>query len=329
MFSSSLPRLALCAALAIGALGVAPSARADLPAAQALLDEGNRYAASGDYAAALSRFNAAYAEYPGANILLNIGAALRRLGRHAEAGTVYERFLRDPSANPAKVPEIQRALAEIDGTVARVTITIGEPGARLWVDGREISGFTSGGAIRLDPGEHTLAAGRGAPTLSQGVRVAPGESRSIVLGGPAAAPVVAPPPAVVDVETPPPPARRYRWMNPQRAVGIALDVVGALGLATGVGLGSAAIAISQSASSHCLGGGAACEPRALELERESKAFGQATSVCFGAGAAVLIAGLIVGGTAPRYDTVARADRAPRVGFASMPGGGLLTVEGSW
>lgn len=327
---------ALCLSLTLAAITAAPVARADLPAAQALLDEGNRAAASGDYGTALSRFNAAYAQYPGANILLNIGTALRRLGRHAEAGTVYERYLRDPGANPDRIPEIERALAEIDGSVSRVTISIGEPGARLWVDGREIGGFVSGGAVRLDPGEHTLGAGRGTPTILQTVRVGAGESRSIVLGGPAAAPamapVIVPGPAVAYAEEPEPPMRpRRRAMSPQRAVGIALDVVGAVGMATGIGLGCAAIAIESAASDHCLGGGAACEPRGLELTQQAKVYGQATSAAFGIGGALLIAGLIVGGTAPRYDTSASPARSPRVGFGfgSVRGGGLLTLEGSW
>lgn len=335
----------LAASLAEPAFAADPAA---LAAAQALVDEGSRAAAAGDFNAALDRFRAAYARVPSANILLNIGTALRRLGRNPEAAVAYEKYLRDPQASPERVAEIQRALAELDATVARVTIGAGDPGARIWVDGSELVGFGMGGTVRLSPGDHVIAGGRAGPLASENVRVAAGEVRSVYLKltpPPAAAPAVpfapgaapgvaAPPggaPMVVMVQDDDRRERRARRpMSPQKIAAATLDIVGGLSLATGMGLGIAALVMSRDASDHCLDGGAACEPRALELERDAGRFGKASSILLGTGAGLLLTGIILQAAdrSARYDD-ARAARIPRVGLAAGKGSGFVTVEASW
>jgi hypothetical protein len=322
-FSTQLLAAALAAVLTASsavALAQDPSA---LSAAQALVDEGNRAAAAGDYQTALDRFSAAYARYKSPPILLNIATAMRRLGRNAEAGDLYERYLREPGANPQRMDEVRRELGDIDASVGRITISSADPRGRVWLDGRLLPGFPNGGTIRVEPGEHTVAGGREAAVVSEVVRIEARNTRTVWLRAPGMVPVV---PAAPAYDEPPPPRRLRvrRPMSGQRIAGIVLDAVGGLGIATGFGLGIAGLGVQQSANDHCLGGGDACEPRALQLEAQARHIGQAATVCLGAGAGVLIAGLIVGGTAPRYDT-GSSERGPRVAF----GPGSIVVEGSW
>jgi len=300
----------------------------DFAGAQALLDEGNRAATAGDFAAALERFRAAYARYKSPNILLNIGTALRRLGRGPEAAVVYEKYLRDPGASPERAAEIRRAIGEIDTTVGRVTIGATDTGAHVWIDGSELLGFASGGTVRLAPGQHTVAAGRDAPLASEVIRVQAGEARSVFLRLPQASP---PAPRVLVVTRPERRARRpRRAMGPLKITGVVFDVVGGLGLAGSIGAGTAALVIDHDASRHCLDRGPACEPRALELERDAQAASRAASILVGVGSGLLITGLILGAvdSGVRYDE-ARARSLPRVGCAPAPGGGFVTLGATW
>ena len=311
---------ALLTASSTVALAQDPAA---LSAAQALVDEGNRAASAGDFQTALDRFSAAYARYKSPPILLNIATAMRRLGRNAEAGDLFARYLREPGANPQRVGDVRRQLGEIDSMVGKLTISSTDPGARVWLDGHLLPGFPNGGTVRVEPGEHTVAGGREAAVVSEVVRVEARDSRTVWLRTPGVAPRA---PAVVYDEPPPPPQRRRsmrRPMSGQRIAGIVLDTVGGLGIATGFGLGIGALGVQGSANDHCLGGGNACEPRALQLEAQARHIGQAATVCLGVGAGVLVTGLIIGGTAPRYDVGSR--RGPRVAV----GPGSIVVEGSW
>lgn len=335
----SRPR-SLAAALALLALLPATSRADDLGDAQVLLDQGRRAVAARDDATAVDRFREAYARYPSPAVLPELGAALRRQGRDPEAAVVYERFLRDPGPSGARVAEVRRALAEIDAAVARVTVSADDPSARVWIDGAFLEGFAPGGMLRLAPGEHTVAVGHEAPLLTETIRVAPGEARSVFLRVPAASPLPPGPPGILPPRPPSgmapagepeppeayeaPPRRRSGSMNPVKGVAITFDVLGGLGIATGFGLGIAALVIDFSASDHCLDRGAACEPRALELQNQARTFGRAGGIVAGAGGGLLVTGLILGAVARSLRDGAGPARA-RVAL----GPGFVGLEGSW
>ena len=307
--------------------GAKPARADDLAAAQIFVDEGNRAASAGDFNTALERFRAAYARYRSANILLNIGTTLQRLGRGPEAAVVYEQYLHDPGANPQRIPEIRRAIADIDATVARVTIGASDPGVRIWLDGRELSGFAPGSSVRLVPGQHTIAAGRETPFASETIRVAPGEARSVYLQLPAAMVIPSVPPSpgpAVNDAPEAPPRRAARELSVEGTIALTFDIVGALGVAGGIAAGIVAVVQNHDASDHCLDRGPACEPRALELERDARKAGQIGSGLLGAGAACIV-------TAAILHAVDRGSR--RRGATSGPhvavGPGFVTFGGTW
>jgi hypothetical protein len=117
----------LAAALALAALaGLATPARADDDAARnearALLQGGNKLLEQGDRAGALALFESAYARFPSPLILINIGTTLRELDRTADAANAYARFLAAPGDYTDRAPRIKKLLAELDRSVALVTI---------------------------------------------------------------------------------------------------------------------------------------------------------------------------------------------------------------
>lgn len=135
--------------------------------ARALFREGNRLYAEGDYVGALAMFRKAYARSPNAKILLNIGATLIRLGRHAEAIEVFEQYLVHREADPKKRPEVEKVIADLVPKVATLNILVDQAGVRVTIDGRVVSDGAESVVVRVDPGSHTVAGEK--PGLSPSV----------------------------------------------------------------------------------------------------------------------------------------------------------------
>lgn len=121
-----------------GSLSAPCLAADDEAAARELFKRGLNHLRKGAFAEALQQFELAYEHWRNPKILLNIATTLRQLGRLPEAGDAYELYLSDPGADPAKISEVKKALAEIDAKIARVTIDVGIDGAELSVDGQKV-----------------------------------------------------------------------------------------------------------------------------------------------------------------------------------------------
>jgi len=91
--------------------------------AKALMASGVKLLTAKDYLGALAVFKDAYARFPSAKILLNIGTTLRLLNRNADAANAYQRYLDSTDADTAKKPEVERVLATLDATVGMLEIT--------------------------------------------------------------------------------------------------------------------------------------------------------------------------------------------------------------
>ncbi len=152
-----------CRALAVALALLAPiAAHADDEAAKkearALLQGGNKLREGGDLAGALALFESAYARYPSAKILINIGTTLRDLKREADAANVYARYLAAPDVGTDRVKEVQRILAELDRSLGQLTITIEPADAEVAIGGGP---FVAAGLLprwRVAPGVVTVRA---------------------------------------------------------------------------------------------------------------------------------------------------------------------------
>jgi tetratricopeptide (TPR) repeat protein len=122
--------------------------------AQQLLSEGNALAREGDFATAVVKFRTAYELYPSPKLLLNIGTSLRQLGQYAEALTIYEHYVVDPSADPERISELEGIMRELNGHVGRLIIDLDHRDAKLSIDGQLIREFARG--VRLNPGPHVV-----------------------------------------------------------------------------------------------------------------------------------------------------------------------------
>lgn len=131
-----------------------------------------------NYKGALAEFEAAYRLKPGASSLQNVALCLKALFRYSEAADTLEKLLQKHGSeiDDQERAEVEAAIDELSSLVGSVHIQVEPPGARVSVDGREISRKAREKDIRLDVGEHTVTASApGYASVSQVVRVAGGQ----------------------------------------------------------------------------------------------------------------------------------------------------------
>jgi hypothetical protein len=276
--------------------------------AKKMLTKGNELLESGDYVGALDLYKSAYAKFPGAKILINIGTALHNLGRNAEAVDAYYQYLNDPGADPTKKAEIQKIIAELSAGLGTLRIEVNEPGTHLVIDGRDLGASPKTITIRVDPGTHMIAAQKqGFAQDSATVNITAGDEREVDLklaptgtgGAPITQPVTGPnaPPAA---GAPAPPIVEQPPSNKQKIIGLSVGGVGVVGVGVGIALGMAAKSSYNSAvSAHCSGANMACDPVGLDQINSARSQGNVATVITIVGAAAIAGGVVLYLTAPK------------------------------
>jgi hypothetical protein len=130
--------------------------------AQALLDAGNTLFLEQAYQEALERYRAALLDWDHPAIRFNMVRALINLGRTIEA---YENLLRAMKygAGPLTAPVHAEAVAYrklLEGQIATVVVSCGEPGARVTLDGQSLVTCPGQASRRVPPGNHQIVAAR-------------------------------------------------------------------------------------------------------------------------------------------------------------------------
>src|SRR3954468_473345 len=143
-------------ALAIALPCAATVARAeDKQDAKALLASGLKLYQQKDYLGALTIFRDAYARFPSAKLLLNIATTLTKLDREAEAADADQRALDGGDADPTKLDDVEKVLADLDKAVGTFVISTTTPGAELQLDGGD-EWLAAPVTVRVPPGDVVL-----------------------------------------------------------------------------------------------------------------------------------------------------------------------------
>jgi hypothetical protein len=129
--------------------------------ARAHFQEGLARARAGDVTAALREFEGAYAAAPHFSVLYNIGQARATLGRYVEAAAAFERYLAEggEQVSPKRREEVEALLESARSRVGQLRLIVEEGadnGARVWLDGVEVSREHWDAPIPLSIGEHSL-----------------------------------------------------------------------------------------------------------------------------------------------------------------------------
>jgi len=154
--------LALAAILLVGGLAHAQPApgppSGNKVDAKSLMQSGLKLFEAKDYLGALAVFKDAYARFPSAKILINIGTTLKELGRDAEAANAYQAYLDSPDAEAAKRATIEGIVAEIDKTVGKLEISVTPADAEVQVNNDEWTTAAKARRYRVAPGSFTVNA---------------------------------------------------------------------------------------------------------------------------------------------------------------------------
>lgn len=153
-----------------GALADDASPAAPAPNAESPTDEARRLFSVGvdavkrfQWAEALTAFEKSHALVPNATTSLNIGVSERALGHYVRSKRALSRALDENRTaggsvlSASSVADAEGYLKEIDGLLARATVTVKPEGAAIVVDGRPLTGDGAGFAAGIAP------AGKGSP----------------------------------------------------------------------------------------------------------------------------------------------------------------------
>ena len=178
MTTTLLPRIVMAAPDSTTTKPPSPTDAKKKAEATRLLAEGNALSNEGNYVEALEKFQIAYDVYASPKLLLNIGTMLRQLGRNIEAAGVYERYLKDPGAEPQQIKLLTRTLDEIDSLVGHLRITVSPLDAAVSLDGKPLDVPITGAEVRIEPGTHKVVAEKkGFPAAIVTVSLGRGEKR--------------------------------------------------------------------------------------------------------------------------------------------------------
>jgi hypothetical protein len=165
--------------------------------AQVLFEMAVKQADSGDNAAALSSFRAAYEKFPNYKVLYNIGKVCGRMGDAPCAVRNYEQYLRegDKDVPKARRKEVEAEIKAMSRTLAMVTIKSNLTGGDVTVDDQVVGKVPLSGPIPVRGGEHKIIVAHDGKKAERTITVVAGESASIVLDADKDASAVAPAPA--------------------------------------------------------------------------------------------------------------------------------------
>ncbi len=147
--------------------------------AQVLLKEGTALYERGDFAGALTKFEAAYGVYPSPKLLFNIGQADRYLGRPVDALEAFERFLAlTADAAPDILAEAHQSVADLKTKLGQIEVECSGSGAEVVVDGKTVGASPLAQPIWVTPGRHQIVIHREGYVPAM-VNVAAGETQTI------------------------------------------------------------------------------------------------------------------------------------------------------
>jgi hypothetical protein len=174
--------IALAVFVSLAGGGGAAWADADEDAAKTLFADGNQLLGKGDYQGALAKYREAYAKFPNAVILLNMGTALSKLGRYSEAIDAYRAYLASDAASEAKKALVKVEIDALDSMLGGLTISVSEPGVKVKVDGKLVGEQATELEVRLDPGSHQVSAAKpGFKPWLQTVQVTKGGQETLAI----------------------------------------------------------------------------------------------------------------------------------------------------
>jgi hypothetical protein len=326
LISALLRRWAPTAALAALVVTCASRVSAqstDRALAEELFRQGQALVEAKRYAEACPKFAESQRLDPGTGTLLNLAACHQAEGKLASAWTEYSTAitLSQRDNRPDRVAFAEERLKEIEPKLSRLTIELSAaadtPGLVIKLDGAVVGRPALGVAVPVDPGTHNVEA---SATGKQ-----PWQATVDIPAGPASKSVVIP--ALVDAPkgseaaaagaaTPGKDSAPSDAGNTQRVIAYTLGGAGIVGIGIGTAFGLSAISKNdESKNEGCQGN--QCTAAAAEIRKDAQAAGNASTIAFIAGGALLAGGVVLFFTAPSASTERPASTSLSLGLGSL------------
>lgn len=126
-----------------------------LQAAKARYEQGERSFAAGRFLEAAAEFEAAYKLSPRSDLLYDAGHAYDKGGDTARAVELYERYLLAGDGLPEEAA-VKARLLELAPKVARLKVEASQPGAKVFIDGKERGTTPMPASVPLGSGVHRI-----------------------------------------------------------------------------------------------------------------------------------------------------------------------------
>jgi hypothetical protein len=322
-------------ALAAGTLCRQASA-ADPATATMLFNEGRRLVNAGHYAEACPKFEESERLDPGIGTQFNLADCYQHIDRFASAWALFLDVASSAGGTGQQARESlarKRALA-LEPKVSKLMIATPRNAAGLEVrrNGEPVRSMLWNSPVPVDPGSYTVEASapqkkKWSTVASVGpngvtVTVAVPELENETIAVSPSAPAEAASPAAPVASDASEPAQG----NLERTIGLGVGGAGIVAIGIGSFFGLRSIAKHSDYESLCRGG--ACQAAAGPLHDQAVSAGNASTVAFIVGGALVAGGVILWLTAPR----ARADApSARLGVAPSIGSSSASavVSGAW
>ncbi len=316
-------------AAVFAALSATAPARAQAPevhdraTAQALFDAGRDLMDKGQYDAACKKFEASQRSDPAAGTVLNLANCYEKAGHLASAWERFEEASDKLAPGDDRLPVAKQRAAALKARLPKLELTLdlgAPPGTRVLRDDIAVDPGALGVAIPVDPGSHHIvvkAPGRADVEVTVDAREGKTTKKLLSAGAPSTeAPALGPAPA--------PAGEGGSWWTGKRVGGVVLGGAGVVGLATGLGMGAAALSDKSTVEKYCNTTSMTCtNPAGITAAASGKTASAVSSATFVLGVLAIAGGvtLIVIGAPDKPEA--------KVGATPLPGGGALSVGGAF
>ena len=199
-------RFAIILALLVGLQTSAFATSGSKQAAAELVNQGNRKFRNGDFASALSSYEAAYRAYPSSKLFYNLATAHQALGHTVKAADYLDRFLSEdgPEKGTERAVAARKELDALAEKLAVITVESEHKGAEIRLNGAFV-GRLPLRRLYLAPGPYDLKITMlGFAPYERSLMLRAGDSAKVpVVLIPGAPPVPPPPVELVRPDSPP------------------------------------------------------------------------------------------------------------------------------
>jgi hypothetical protein len=296
-------------------LSQAAPAATEKAAAEALFEEGTQLVEKGELKTGCEKLAASHELDPALGTVLRLGDCYDRLGKTASAWASFKQAaaMARASSQPDREAIANERVVDLEARLSRLKLVVAENAAaelQIKLGGVVIPPASWGSPLPVDPGvQHVEASAPGHEAWSSDFQVSAGPASS-ELEIPALEParvsgeVARFPAPVVDPEREP-----ARPGSGQRAFGYVLGGVGLAALATGGVFAYLAYDKNEESLDHCLRDEPnACSVEGKSLRDDAASHATIASIGVGAGAGLLVTGVVLLLTAPSGESSVGASR---------------------